>query len=117
MKNSEKRQNQRESCSVDSSFKNLDGSAHPATASFSETTIQDLSEGGVRFRSNYFVPIHNKLLFKIHIPNRKPIEALVQPAWIRELPSVHQFDIGGKFISLSEEDKEIIRQFTNSFLE
>ena len=107
---SEKRQNKRVACDFDSSFKNLDDPS--SSPLISETRVQDISEGGVRFRSNYFVPVHNKLLFKINIPNSKPIEALVQPSWIREIPRLHQYDIGAKFISLSESDKELIRRFT-----
>jgi hypothetical protein len=60
--------------------------------------------------------VHNKLLFKIQIPRNKCIEAVAQPAWIREIPTVNQFDIGAKFLSLSEEDRDIIRQFTSGLL-
>ena len=98
-------------CEIDSSFKNLDIAAQPLP---SETVVQDISEGGIRFRAGHFVPVHNKLLFKIQIPKRKVIEAVAQPAWIREIPSTNQYDIGAKFLSLSDEDREIIRQFTSS---
>ena len=107
----DKRKHPRTRCEVDSSYKNLD---LPAALMPSETVVQDISEGGIRFRSSHFVPIKNKLLFKIQIPKRKCIEAVAQPAWIREVPSVNQYDVGAKFLSLSEEDREIIRQFTSS---
>ena len=80
----------------------------------SETVVQDISEGGIRFRASHFIPVQNKLLFKIQIPKHKCIEAVAQPAWIRGVPSVNQYDIGAKFLSLSDEDREIIRQFTSS---
>ncbi len=108
---SEKRQHSRYQCEIDSSFKNLDA---PATRPVSETMVQDISEGGLRFRANHFIPVHNKLLFRIQIPNHKTIEAVAKPAWIREIPSINQYDIGAQFISLSEEDREVIRQFSST---
>ena len=109
--NEDKRKHPRTRCEIDSSFKNLDLAAAPVP---SETVVQDISEGGIRFRATHFIPVHNRLLFKIQVPGKKCIEAVAQPAWIREVPNVNQFDIGAKFLSLSEEDRDIIRQFTSS---
>ena len=109
----EKRKHPRTRCEIDSSFKNLDLAAAPVP---SETVVQDISEGGIRFRVTHFVPVHHRLLFKIQIPKQKCIEAVTQPAWIREIPNLNQFDIGAKFLSLSDEDRGIIRQFTSSLL-
>ena len=106
----DKRKHSRARCEINSSFKNLDIAAAPTP---SETVVQDISEGGIRFRAAHFIPVHNKLLFKIQIPRKKCIEVVAQPAWIREIPSVSQYDIGAKFLSLSDEDREIIRQFTS----
>lgn len=113
MLETDKRKHPRARCEIDSSFKNLD-----LTASLvpSETIVQDISEGGIRFRTAHFIPVHNRLLFKIQIPRKKCIEAMAQPAWIREIPNLSQYDIGAKFLSLSDEDREIIRQFTSSQL-
>ena len=107
----EKRQHERASCEFDSSFRDLD-TEDPKPAA--ETIVHDISEGGLRFRANHFIPVRDKLLFRIHIPSQKTIEVVAQPAWIREIPSLSQYDIGAKFLSLSPEDKELIRQFTQS---
>ena len=107
----EKREHARRQCELESSYKNLDEvkPGHPA-----ETVIRDISEGGIRFRVNDFVSVHNKLLFKISRPRHRSIEALAQPAWIRESPNINQYDIGSKFLSLSDEDREVLRQFAAS---
>ena len=107
--NIDKRHHPRARCEIDSSFKNLD---RAEAASPAETMVQDISESGIRFYANEFIPIHHKLLFRIHIPGRKSIQAVAQPAWIKEVPQVGQYNIGAKFLSLSDEDREIIRQFT-----
>lgn len=106
----EKRQHARTGCEFPSSYKNL-GTERPQT---SETVVRDISEGGIRFRTTRFVPVREKLLFRIQIPNQKIIEAVAQPAWIREIPSLSQYDIGAQFISLSDADREIIRNFLAS---
>ena len=109
--NTEQRKYGRSKCEFDSFYKSLDPTTRPATA---ETVIQEISEGGIRFRANHFIPVHHKLLFRINIPNQRCIEAVAQPAWIREIPSLSQYDIGAKFLSLPEGDKEIIRQFVSN---
>lgn len=103
----EKRQFERTPCEFETSFRSLVGET---PGSLNETVVKDISEGGIRFRSNHFIPVHHKLLFKINVPNRRPIEAVAQPAWIRDIPGLDQFELGAKFISLSEADREIIRQ-------
>lgn len=106
----EKREFNRIQCGIDSTFKNLDPTAEQPAA---DTTVHDISEGGIRFRANHFISVHNRLLFKINIPNRRSIEVLAQPAWIREIPHLNQYDIGAKFLSLSDQDRKLIRQFAS----
>ena len=76
----------------------------------------NISEGGVRFRTNRFIPVQNRLLFRLNVPMKKPIEAIAQPAWIREIPNVNQFEIGAKFLTLTQEDKDIIQDFMSGNL-
>ena len=85
----------------------MEGPAQPV----SEAVVQDISENGIRFRAGKFVSVNHRLLFKINIPNQKTIEAVTRPAWVREIPALSQYDIGAEFISLSAEDREIIRSF------
>jgi len=111
MEHSEKRQSNRAACEIESAFRSME--AGPGTAE--ETLVHDISEGGVRFRANRFIPVHDRLLVRLRIPHQKTIEAVVQPAWVREIPSLNQYDIGAKFLSLSDSDRAIIRAFTQNF--
>jgi len=43
---------------------------------------------------------------------KKPIDAVVQSSWAKELPHLNQFDIGGRFLTISDEDKTLIREIT-----
>ena len=108
----EKRQFPRVSCELDSLFKDLDNDG----AGFRfESTIRDISEGGIRFRANRFIPVHDKLLVTVHVPHRRTLELVAQPAWIREIPSLSQYDIGAKFVSISDSDRNLIRQYMQTF--
>ncbi len=93
-------------CRLDSVFK-----VFGTGEKLKEALVNDISEGGIRFRSSEFIPIQERLSFRVHIPGKKPIETSVKPAWIREIPSISQFEIGGAFISLSDEDKKIIHDW------
>lgn len=108
MQQNEKRRFPRIACEIDSSFRRV--AAGPDLVE--ETTVQDLSEGGVRFGSNHFIAVHDRLLVRLRIPHQRPVEAVVEPAWIREVPSVNRYDIGAKFLSLSDSDRDILRRFT-----
>ena len=109
---SEKRQHKRVVCEIESFYQNLD--TVPVKA-ICETCVNDLSQGGIRFRTPNFIPVQNKLLFQIIIPNQKAIEAVAQPAWIREIPPVSQYEVGAKFLSISETDRKLIRRYTQNF--
>ena len=106
--NIDKRKYRRAKCEFVSTFKNI---TRAGAEPLAETTAIDISEGGFRFRSNHFIPVRERLMFKVNIPKRKPIEVIAQPAWIRELPNIGQYDIGGSFLSLSSEDQALIREF------
>ena len=106
----EKRRHPRVPCELGSSYNEFEPSS---PRRHSETNVQDISEGGIRFRTPYFIPVQNRLMFKINIPNQKIVDAMVQSAWIREVPRLSQYEIGARFLSLSEEDRGVIRQFTS----
>ena len=101
----------RVSCEIAASFKKV-GGEH----SFSpeETTVRDISEGGIRFRSNQFIPIHDFFLIKLNLSQIKFIETIIKPAWIRELPRVEQYELGASFISLSKEDRTQLHDYLTS---
>ena len=108
----DRRRFERVQCEFDSSFKSIEES----TRSASNAVVQDISEGGIRFRAGKFIPVNHRLLFTIHIPSHKSVEAVARPAWIREIPSLSRYDIGAEFISLAAEDREIIRQYTTELV-
>lgn len=92
-------------CEIPCSFRNLDDPQHPT---LSETAVMNISEGGVRFRTDRFLALSNRLFFQINIPKHRPIAARIQPAWIAENPTFSAYEVGASFVDLSTEDRTLI---------
>lgn len=76
----------------------------------SEGTIgaitQDLSEGGVRFIANEFLPLASRLVVEVFLPAQpKPVKAISKVAWIRKASSGEQYVIGNQFLDVTKDDK------------
>lgn len=71
----------------------------------------DLSEGGARLMVFDFLPVGRKIRARIEIPHAPPVEALMEVRWVSEIPHCDRFEIGGQFVSLSEDQRDEIRRF------
>jgi len=82
---------------------------------FHETFALDISEGGVRFRTDRFVSKGGKLLLEMNLaPAQQMVKAVVQPAWNRALTGFHECELGVSFLELAEFDRNSIRDFVSS---
>jgi hypothetical protein len=114
MDGSERRWHKRVKCDVTARGKVMEA---PTQSPFWETTISDISESGVRFRTNCFFSVKSRFLINLDIPKTKRITVVTRPAWIRELPNFNQYEIGAQFMEIAEEDKRILRDFIRSMPE
>lgn len=79
---------------------------------YSGSLTRDISAGGVRFLSNEFLSIFTRLLIEASIPSfSRPVKAISKVAWIRKIPSGNQYDVGVKFMDMTEEDKKHLASF------
>ena len=105
----ERRGSNRVRCNLSSSFMNFD-SAAPWSSHFA--SIKDISRGGLRLRTHAFVLLSDRLSISFNLPQQeKPVEAKVLPAWISEIPNTEIYEVGVRFIELSEKDKGAIESF------
>ena len=82
-----------------------------------EVLSKDISEGGVRFKSEEFISLACRLLLEISIPTHdKPIRAITKVAWIRKSPDKKEYEIGNQFLEISKEDKANIANFVNHLI-
>ena len=94
-------------------FRNLRKSAELPVGSLTS----NISEGGVRFKSNEFISLACRLIVEITLPTtHKPVKAISKVAWIRKLPLSDQYELGNQFLEISKEDKTHINNFVNSAL-
>ena len=66
--------------------------------SYSDTVGKDISNSGIGFISNEFIPKHSELVFELHPPwHVKPIQAAAEVVWVSSQPYSERFEIGARF--------------------
>ena len=103
---SEKRRHQRLETRFPLKYKNLKTSNVESRG----TVSKNVSEGGVRFRSDRFISLACRLVVELNLPSmEKPIRAVSKIAWIKKLPAGDDYEVGNQFLEISKEDKNTIR--------
>ena len=75
---------------------------------------KDISEGGIRFKTNEFISLACRLVVEITLPTvQRPIKAISKEAWIRKLSSGEQYELGNQFLEISKEDRSLITDYVN----
>ncbi|UCD54759.1 MAG: PilZ domain-containing protein [Candidatus Omnitrophota bacterium] len=76
---------------------------------------KNLSENGVRFRSDRFISLACRLVIEMNFPAlSKPVKAISKVAWIRKLPVGDDYEVGNQFLEIAKEDKNIIQSFVKT---
>ena len=82
---------------------------------FRGTVSRNLSEGGIRFRSDRFISLACRLVVELNVPElTKPIRAISKIAWIKKLPAGDDYEAGNQFLEMSRQDREIIQDLVNT---
>ncbi|MCX5693027.1 MAG: PilZ domain-containing protein [Candidatus Omnitrophica bacterium] len=69
------------------------------TAGYSDTVGKDISNSGIGFISNEFIPKNSHLVFELHSPWQiEPIQALAEVVWVSNQPCSERFEVGAKFL-------------------
>ena len=109
----ERRRFLRITCELESSFRHLDG--EPPPPSF-VAAVLDISRGGLRMRVNHSIPFCGRLRCRLLLPGYPEIVVEAVPAWIVSLPHFECFDVGVRFVNLSPEAQETIRNYEYEIL-
>ena len=76
------------------------------------TVTRNLSEGGLLFDIEAFVPFACHFSLEINLPGiSKPVQVVSKIAWIKKLPTGDDYEVGNQFLEIARADKEIIRNF------
>ena len=66
---------------------------------YSDTVGKDISQSGIGFISNEFIPKHSKILFELHPPwHQEPVQALAEVVWVSSQPYSERFNVGARFL-------------------
>ena len=79
---------------------------------------KDISEGGIRFKTNEFISLACRLVVEVTLPTvPRPIKAISKVAWIRKLSSGEQYELGNQFLEISKEDRSLITDYVSRLIE
>ena len=105
----EQRRAVRVPCNLPSSFR--DSGENNAWSSYF-VTVKDISRGGMRLRVHKPIPLTARLKIAFVLPNpyhKTVTEATVAPRWTSQAPGAESFDVGVRFLNMSDETKIAIQ--------
>jgi c-di-GMP-binding flagellar brake protein YcgR len=104
----EKRKHGRIGLSVPLRYQELRGNTYLSKG----TLTKDLSEGGVRFNTDAFIPLSAHLVVEMSLPRTmKAVKTIAKVAWIRKLPHGDNYEVGNHFLAMSGEDESVVACF------
>ena len=108
----EKRKTPRVKTHIPVRFRKLrDGDGNDGDSSITK----NLSQGGIRFRTNEFISMACRLIVELDVPMfTKPIKAISKVAWIKKAAAGDDYEVGNQFLEMSKKDKELISEYVNS---
>jgi c-di-GMP-binding flagellar brake protein YcgR len=87
------------------------------TSKFGSTVSRDISEGGIRFLSEDFVPIGTSMVLEVNLGNvPKYINAVADVVWAQKIPHSERYQLGLKFCEIDEPYYQDIREYVRSRL-
>lgn len=104
----ERRQSVRVECEIHSSVRDLDSTS---PNHIKDAVIRNLSRGGLRLRMDEFIPIHDRLTVYFNLPNHHAVEVHIALAWVVEIPHINKYEMGARFVEMSQEDEDAIQNF------
>ena len=110
----EKRKYVRVRCNLITSFKET-GGGDPKFFS-SEASIEDVSVGGARIRIGKFIPLTSRVIVRFNFPGRRELLVPMAPIWFYELPSGHRYEVGGRFVDMSDGARMEIESYVRESL-
>jgi c-di-GMP-binding flagellar brake protein YcgR len=113
--NAEKRKYKRVDAHISLKYKLL---GDKSEVSNSGTVTNNLSEGGVRFRTKDFISRSSRIMMEVDVPlAEKPVQAISKVAWIRKSPGGDDYDIGGQFLEINSKDKKAVSEYIQTLLD
>jgi len=79
--------------------------------------VNNISERGIKFQNTKFIPLGCLIGLSIYIsPVHEPIKAVTRIVWIKKQAATEGYDVGSKFIDMTDDDKVRISDFLRAYL-
>lgn len=89
-----------------------------AGASGLDSISKDLSEGGIRIRTPEFIAMAMRLILEMRTPvSDEPLKVIFKVAWIRKDETTDEYELGGKFLEMSKDDKKALLDYISGIKE
>ena len=98
----------RVACELECSYRDLD---NPKAQPSRSVAIKDISLGGMKIRTNKFIPVNHRMMVAFNLPKRSTIETKAAPVWVAEIPNIDCFDLGVRFLEMSHEAKKALQSY------
>ncbi|MCM8778515.1 MAG: PilZ domain-containing protein [Candidatus Omnitrophica bacterium] len=77
-----------------------------------DTITRDLSEGGVRFSSDKFIPVGTRIIVNVLLEgHREPLRSVAKIIWTRKQQYSDNYEVGCQFMNLPEDARSRIGKF------
>ena len=87
------------------------------THRFGSTVGLDISEGGLKFFSEEFMPIGTSMVLEICLGSMlKFINAVADVVWLRKMPHSERYQVGLKFSEIDEPYHQLVRDYIKARL-
>jgi c-di-GMP-binding flagellar brake protein YcgR len=70
-----------------------------------DSETRDISEGGIRFTSERFIPKDSKLVVNLNLSDLGGVKATVRIVWAARDPHTNRYEVGAEFDTLPPEAK------------
>ena len=71
--------------------------------------VRDVSLGGVRFRTENFIPRDTSLILEFQLPESvRAIRAISKVSWLKSIPSGHRFEVGSEFVEMTASERDLL---------
>ncbi|MCK5214962.1 MAG: PilZ domain-containing protein [Candidatus Omnitrophica bacterium] len=73
----------------------------------------DLSEGGIRFRTEDFIPLNTRLHLNFKVDSDQAVDMTAKVVWVQKAPHAENFQVGMEFVDSSSnfQPKRALKQY------
>ena len=84
---------------------------------FSDFLTKDISQGGIRFMIEEFIPKGSFLKIRLKLSKTSvAVEAIVKAVWIKGMPHSDEYEIGVQFVDIPQHAVQHLICYINDFL-